>query len=165
MKKDLKAPAPAGKEPAEQPDGEPKYELMAAAHLIAAAPGRYLKNTEFDAAMGGATHDLYQRLAPRDTRGSMLSLLAVSTTNASLDCLALAARVPLDYLEARELNLRLGLKAAEAAAKLIKALDDRDRERPDKVTVGAVNVEAGGQAIVGNVETTRDAAPTKETKD
>jgi hypothetical protein len=94
----------------------------------------------------------------------MLSLLAVSTTNASLDCLAMAARVPPDYLEARELNLRLGLIAAETSAKLIKALDDRDRERPDKVTVGAVNVEAGGQAIVGNVETARHSAPTKDAK-
>jgi hypothetical protein len=165
MKKDLKALAPAGKEPAEQPDGEPKYELMAAAHLIAAAPGRYLENTEFSAAMGGATCDLYQRLAHGDARRSMLSLLAVSTTNTSLDCLAMAARVPPDNVPLRELNLRYGLKAAETAADLIKALDDPRLDKSDRVTVGAVNVEAGGQAIVGNVETARDAAPTKETKD
>ena len=138
---------------------------MVAAHLIAAAPGRYLENTKFEASMGRATYDLYERLAPRDAQDSILSLLTVSVTNASLDCLALAARVPPDNLPVRELNLRHGLKAAAIAAELIKALEDRHREKSDKVTVGAVNVEAGGQAIVGNVKSARDSAPTKDKKE
>ena len=143
--------AASSTEPAVPNGGDQSYELMAAAHLIAAAPGRYLKNTQFNAAIGGATYDLYQRLAPRDAHESILALLAVSVTNASLDCLAQAARVPPDNLPVRELNLGLGLKSATVAADLIKALEDRHREKPDRVSVGAVNVEAGGQAIVGNV--------------
>jgi hypothetical protein len=164
--KHSKTPAPAsGREPAVKTSAEPTYELMAAAHLIAAAPGRYLKDTNFEAAMGGATYDLYESLAPRDAQDSILSLLTVSVTNASLDCLALAARVPPDNLAVRELNLRYGLKAAETAADLIKALDDRRRGTTDRVTVGAVNVEAGGQAIVGNVKSARDSGPTKDAKE
>jgi hypothetical protein len=162
----VKVPAPASdRKPDVQPSGQPKYEYMVAAHLIAAAPGRYLKNTRLEDSLSGATYDLYERLAPRDAHDSILCLLAVTVTNASLDCHALAARVPPDYLEVRELNLRLGLKAAETAADLLKARDDRHREQADKVTVGAVNVEAGGQAIVGNVNSGRDSAPTKETKE
>ena len=166
MPKNLKAPAQSpGREPVVQPSGEPQYEYMVAAHLIAAAPGRYLEDSKFEASMGRATCDLYERLAPRDAWESIMSLLTVSVTNASLDCLALAARVPPDNLAVRELNLRYGLKAAEVAADLIKALEDRHREKSDKVSIGAVNVEAGGQAIVGNVKSGRDSVPTKDAKE
>ena len=163
MPKDQKLKVPAQgtrREPAVQPSDEPKYEYLVAAHLVTAAPGRYLENTRLEATMAGATYDLYERLAPQDAQESILSLLTVSVTNASLDCLALAARVPPDNVPVRELNLRYGLKAAAVAAELIKALDDRNREKSDKVTVGAVNVEAGGQAIVGNVKSGRNSVPT-----
>lgn len=153
--------AASDKEPAVPTGDEPTYELMAFAHLMAAAPGRYLENTQLKAEIGSATCDLYQRLAPRDAEDSILSLLAVSATNASLDCFALAARVPLDNLPLRELNLTLGLKSANVAAELIKTLDDRRREKPDRVSVGAVNVERGGQAIVGTVKSARDPGPNK----
>lgn len=153
------------KKPAVPAGDEPTYELMAAAHLIAAAPGRYLKNTPLKAEMAGATCDFYQRLDSQDARDSVLALLAVTVTNASLDCFALAARVPPDNLPVRELNLRHGLKAATAAAELIKALDDRHRDASDRVTVGAVNVETGGQAIVGNVRAARDSVPNKGAKE
>ena len=156
----LTAPAQGpGREPAVQPSGQ--YERMVAAHLIAAAPGRYLENTKA-VSLAGATYELYERLAPRDAQGSILSLLAVSVTNACLDCLALAARVPLEHETVRELNLRFGLKAAAVAADLIKALEDRHREKSDRVSVGAVNVEAGGQAIVGNVKSGRNSVSSKD---
>ena len=124
-----------------------------------------MKNSKLEASVGRATCDLYERLAPRDAHESILSLLAVSVTNASLDCLALAACVPPDNVPVRELNLRYGLKAATVAADLIKALEDRHREKSDKVSVGTVNVESGGQAIVGNVKSGRDSVPTKDQKE
>jgi hypothetical protein len=162
----LKAPAPApSREPAVQSNSEGTYESLVAAHLIAAAPGRYLENTRLEGSLSGATCDLYQRLAPRDAQESLLSLLAVSVANASLDCFALAARVSPDNLPVRDLNYRHGFKGAELAAGLLKACWDRRREKPDKVTVGAVNVEAGGQAIVGTVNSGRDSVPTKDPKE
>ena len=160
--KDAKTPTAASeKEPAVPTGDERTYELMAFAHLVAAAPGRYFENSPLKAEIGEATCELYQRLAPRDAQDSILSLLAVSATNASLDCFALAARVPLDNLPLRELNLTLGLKSANIAAELLEKLDDRRREKPDRVSVGAVNVERGGQAIVGTVKSARDSAPNK----
>ena len=57
-----------GKEPTVQPSGEPQYEYLVAAHLIAAAPGRYLENPKFEATMGRATYDLYERLGARDAQ-------------------------------------------------------------------------------------------------
>ena len=155
--KNSKTPtAASAQEPAVPTGDESAYELMALAHLVTAAPGRYLENTPLKTEISEATCDLYQRLAPRDAQESILSLLAVSTTNASLDCIALTARVSPDNLPVRELNLTLGLKSATVAAELIEKLHDRRRERPDRVSVGAVNVEAGGQAIVGTVKSARD---------
>ena len=66
-----------------------------------------------------------------------------------MECLALAAS---SYdLRVREANLRLSAKTTSAA---VQVMEFRDRlgRRPEGVTVGEVNVEAGGQAIVGTVE-------------
>jgi hypothetical protein len=62
----------------------------------------------------------------------------------------------------RDLNLRHGMKGATIAADLLKALNDQRSEKPEKVTVGNVNVEAGGQAIVGNVEASGPAKGRQE---
>ena len=51
------------------------------------------------------------------------------------------------------MNLRYGIKGAATLADLIKLYDSRRGKGGQTVTVGKVNVEAGGQAIVGNVET------------
>jgi hypothetical protein len=100
--------------------------------------------------------DLYFGMAPADATESLLSMLAVSVASASLDCLTQAASTSPDYLEQRDLNLRHGLRGVAVAADLIKVLDARrGHSAPRKVTVGNVNVEAGGQAIVGNVESRR----------
>jgi hypothetical protein len=161
----LKAPAPAsGREPTKQVSGEPGSEYLVAANFTIAGPGRYLENKKLEDSLSCAALDFYDKLAPRDAQESMLAFLAVSIMNAGLDCLAVAARVNPGNLPVRELNLRYGLKAAAHMADLIKTLDDRRRRKADKVTVGAVNVEAGGQAIVGSVTSGRDSAPTKETE-
>ena len=83
-----------------------------------------------------------------------MSLLLVGVTNSSLDCMSIAARAPLEEMEARELNLRCGLKGAEVAVQLVEALQKVRGNAPSRVSVGKVNVESGGQAIVGNVEGT-----------
>jgi hypothetical protein len=89
-------------------------------------------------------------------------MLAASLTKANLDSLSQAALSPALYPQLRDLNLRHGIKAAAVAAELVKALDNRGRDKSEKVTVGKVNVEAGGQAIVGNVET--GPSPQKHSK-
>jgi hypothetical protein len=129
-----------------------KYEKLVAANLIVAAPGRFLADSKLNGLMSEASYDQYKSLGTREGRQSMMSLLAVGVANASLDCLAQAMRLPMEYVGLRDLNLRHGLKGAGLAKDLLVALDDLGAEKPDKVTVGNVNVEAGGQAIVGTVE-------------
>jgi hypothetical protein len=46
---------------------------------------------------------------------------------------------------------------------LIQLVEARERRRsPKQVTVGQVNVEAGGRAIVGNVEAAKEKTPPRK---
>ncbi len=103
---------------------------------------------------------LYLDLEPRDAIESILARLAVAVTNSSMDCFYRAAKCD-QALPARDLNLRHGMKGAVAAADLLKVLDSRRSQGLKKFTVGKVNVEAGGQAIVGNIETGERRKATK----
>jgi hypothetical protein len=136
---------------------------MAAAALALSAPGKHLVQKW----MIEGPFDLYQNIQQRDALDSILAMLTTSLTSTSLDCLAQAANLPPGQAKLRDLNLRHGIKGAAGAAELVKALDNRRREKSEKVTVGQVTVEAGGQAIVGNVEAASHAgggSPTKPSK-
>lgn len=85
-------------------------------------------------------------------------MLTVGITNATLDCLSQASHLNVDQDALRDLNLRHAFKGAAVASDLIKALNDLRGEKPEKVKISNVNVEAGGRAIVGNIET---SGPTK----
>ena len=103
---------------------------------------------------------LYRGLEPRDAIESILARLAVAVTNLTMDCFYRAAQCD-QALPARDLNLRHGMKGAVAAADLLKVLNSRRSQGLKKFTVGKVNVEAGGQAIVGNIETGERRKATK----
>jgi hypothetical protein len=129
-----------------------KYEKLVATNLLVAAPGRFLADSKLKAQMAEASFDQYKSLATREGHKSMMSMLAMGVGNASLDCLAQAMRLPMGETALRDLNLRHGLKGAGLAKEILTTLDALDGEKSDKVLVGNVNVEAGGQAIVGTVE-------------
>ena len=82
------------------PNGSPQYEKLMATHLVMAAPCQHVGDVQtkggiqIKGMMTDASYDLYKELNPGDAPGSILSLLAVSVTNASLDCLTQAARLP-----------------------------------------------------------------------
>ena len=62
------------------------------------------------------------------------------------------ANVPGQTFEARRLNLDMANKLSRTYATLLEALDKhRGKGQPQVVRVERVNVEAGGQAIVGAV--------------
>jgi hypothetical protein len=139
---------------------------MAAAALVISAAGQHVDDPEIKKMMTEGLLDLYKNIPRRDALDSMLAMLAASITSASLDCLSQAALSSPGNLQVRDVNLRHGMKGAAVAAELVKALDNRRGEKSEKVTVGQVNVEAGGQAIVGNVESAPHpgASPTKLSK-
>jgi hypothetical protein len=93
---------------------------------------------------------LFAAIEPRDAIESVLARLMVGLSNGVMDCLARTARSG-DWLEARKVNLGIAVKGSLAVTEIVKVLDHHRGQDRQKVTVGQVNVESGGQAIVGNV--------------
>jgi hypothetical protein len=140
----------------------PKYHGMAAAALVMSHPGQHVADPEFKELLASGPLDLYKSIKPIDALDSVLAMLLTAVTSTSLDCLAQAANLHPEQAKLRDLNLRLGFKGCTVANDLVKTL--RGREKLHKVTVGEVNVEAGGQAIVGNIESAPPSGDTKHPK-
>jgi hypothetical protein len=139
---------------------------MAAAAMVMSAGGKHVDNAKIEGMLNKGALDLYDNIQKGDAIDSMLAMLSVGITSASLDCLAQAALTSPGNLQVRNLNLGHAMKGAETVVKIIKALDNRRGAKSEKLTVGQVNVEAGGQAIVGNIESAPHpgASPTKPSK-
>ena len=93
---------------------------------------------------------LYGACDPTDAIESILVRQLVALSNAGIDGYRRAAQT--NILQARDVELRHAMKATGAVAEIIRTLDARRGRGPKSVNVGQVNVEAGGQAIVGSVE-------------
>jgi hypothetical protein len=96
--------------------------------------------------------ELYESLAPSDGLEGMLATQMVGTHHAALDCLRLAM-VPGQTFAARDMNLKHAAKLMALYAQQVAALNKHRGKGQQKVTVEHVHVAAGGQAIVGNIET------------
>ncbi|WP_052955051.1 hypothetical protein [Microvirga vignae] len=91
-------------------------------------------------------------MKPQDIFEGQLASQMVGTHNAAMECLKRAAEAG-QNTASYEINMRL---AAKFFAIYLQQLDGLNRHRgkgSPQVNVGAVNVQAGGQAIVGSVET------------
>lgn len=95
--------------------------------------------------------DLYEGLAPTDGLEGMLAAQMVGTHHAALDCLRMAA-VPGQTFASRDMNLKHAQKLMALYTQQVAALNKHRGKGQQKVTVEHVNVHAGGQAVVGNVE-------------
>jgi len=91
----------------------------------------------------------YKLMSPSDPADSAICRLVVALTNTSMQSLGRATQA--DVLRYQETYLRLGTKGALAVAELIELLDARRGGKNPSVSVGQVNVQSGGQAIVGHV--------------
>lgn len=98
--------------------------------------------------------ELFESLAPRDGAEGMLALQMVGTHHAAMECLR-RAMIPGQLTPAREHNLRMAEKMMVLYTKQLETLNRHRGKGQQKMTVEYVNVEAGGQAIVGSVETDR----------
>ena len=105
------------------------------------------------------TMALYTALQSGDPIDSILNRLIVAMTNTVMQShgRALETRNP----QAIDINLRHAVKGTKAVIELIEA--KTRRRGSNQITVGKVNVEAGGQAIVGNVDARKTRRP--ETRD
>jgi hypothetical protein len=89
--------------------------------------------------------------APRDALEGMLAAQMVALHHAAMECLR-RAHLPEQASEVRQANLGQAGRLSRTYATLLEALDKRrGKGQPQVVRVERVNVEAGGQAIVGAV--------------
>jgi len=94
--------------------------------------------------------DLFESLEPTDGIEGMLGVQMVGTHNAAVECLR-RAMIYDQSLEARKVYLSQAERLMGMYMRQMDALaKHRGRGQPN-ITVGQVNVESGGRAIVGNV--------------
>jgi hypothetical protein len=98
--------------------------------------------------------DQFESLAPADGAEGMLALQMVGTHDAALECLRRAALPRLTFA-GRDMEFKHAHKLMSLYTQQLAALNKHRGKGQQKVTVEHVNVAAGGQAIVGNVETSR----------
>jgi hypothetical protein len=91
-------------------------------------------------------------LAPRDASEALLVTQMIATHSAALECLR-RAHLPEQTFAGREMGLKHAEKLMGLYARQQEALDKHRGKGQQKITVEHVTVEAGGQAIVGNVQT------------
>ena len=96
--------------------------------------------------------ELFESLEPVDGAETMLAAQMVGTHTAALDCLRRAA-VDGQTFAGRDMALKHAQKLMALYAKQLETLNKHRGKGQQKVTVEHVNVAAGGQAIVGNVNT------------
>lgn len=95
--------------------------------------------------------ELFESLEPADGAEGMIATQMVGTHFAALECLR-RATLPNQTFEGRDMALKHAEKLMALYAKQLATLDKHRGKGQQKVTVEHVHVEAGGQAIVGNVE-------------
>jgi hypothetical protein len=127
-------PTETTEKPIAAPTDVPQYDMLAAANLMATSPGRLLEDQKLKMELAQDSVNRYVRLNPRNGQESIISMLTIGITNASLDCLAQASHLNVDQLALRD--LRHAFKGAQVASDLIKALNDLRGEKPEKATVG-----------------------------
>ena len=108
------------------------------------------KEQKLQAAM--AAYDALKEIAPRDELEGMLAGQMVATHNAAMECLRRAMKEGQTF-EGRDQNLKHATKLMGLYERQLAALDKHRGKGQQRITVEHVTVEAGGQAIVGEVHT------------
>lgn len=108
--------------------------------------------------------ELYESLEPADGAEGMLAAQMVGAHDAALECLKRAA-VSNQTFAGRDMALKHANKLMTLYTQQLAALNKHRGKGQQKVTVEHVNVAAGGQAIVGNVETGRRKQSGNATKE
>lgn len=100
---------------------------------------------------------LLTAIHPEDALEGMLAAQMIATHEHAMECLRRAMNEGQTF-EGRDLNLKHATKLLQLYVRQVEALDKHRGKGQQKITVEHVTVEAGGQAIVGNVGTPAPAA-------
>lgn len=93
---------------------------------------------------------LLEEIAPRDSTEGMLASQMIATHDAALKCLIRAEQAEQSF-EGRQFFYDKATKLLQLYIRQLEALDKHRGKGQQKITVEHVHVEAGGQAIVGDV--------------
>ena len=107
-------------------------------------------------AVCGSAISLLQDIKPSGAIESMLATQMVATHHAAMDCFRRAI-IRGQTVEGRDQNLKHAEKLLSIYSRQIEVLDKHRGKGQQKVTVEHVHVEAGGQAMVGHIETGKAA--------
>ena len=91
-------------------------------------------------------------IAPKDELEGMMAAQLIAAHNAAMECYR-RAMIGEQTFEGRRENLNQANKLSRTYATLLEALNRHRGKGQQKVTVEHVHVHAGGQAVVGTVET------------
>ena len=91
-------------------------------------------------------------IGPRDELEGMIAAQLIAAHNAAMECYR-RAMIGEQTFEGRRENLNQANKLSRTYATLLEALNRHRGKGQQKVTVEHVHVHAGGQAVVGTVET------------
>ena len=105
-----------------------------------------MRERQFNAAIAGLIG-----IAPQDEIEGMIAAQLIAAHNATMECYR-RAMIGEQTLEGRRENLNQANKLSRTYATLIEALNRHRGKGQQKVTVEHVDVHAGGQAVVGVVE-------------
>ena len=97
---------------------------------------------------------MLEGIKPQGEIEGLLAVQMVATHSAAMDCLR-RAMFDGQSFAGRDLNLKHAAKFLSIYTRQVEVLDKHRGKGQQKVTVEYVHVEAGGQAIVGYVETGR----------
>ncbi len=100
-----------------------------------------------------AAMETLRQIAPRDGVEGMLAVQMTSTHQAAMECLRRAA-IPNQTFEGRNMALKHGEKLLRLYMDQVKTLNKQRGKGDQKMVIEHVNVEPGGQAIVGQVKST-----------
>ncbi len=97
----------------------------------------------------GSALSLLKRIEPQNELEGLLAAQIIGVHEAATECLQQSrlVRTPAE----RDMNLKLAIKFMGLFIKQLEALDRLRGKGQQKMTVERVNVESGGQAIVGHV--------------
>lgn len=101
---------------------------------------------------------MVEAIAPQDGVEELLAMQMVALHQAAMECSTKGLHPEISTVR-KDVNLAMMVKLTDAYAKHMAVLDKHRRRASQTVIVEHVNVESGGQAIVGHVET--DAKKTK----
>jgi hypothetical protein len=110
-----------------------------------------------------ATLAVLMGIDPQDELESMMAAQLIASYNAAMECYR-RAMLGDQTFEGRRENLNQANKLSRTWTTLVEALNRYRGKGQQKVTVEHVHVHAGGQAMVGNIESSRDRSLPSEEK-